>query len=1529
MSKFAELPDGTRLEFPDNTDDSVIDKVVKSHLGISATPEKSDGAKFKDWAIDKAGGAVGALTALPDYVTGAAKMAGSSLIQGGLMLAGNPAAEARPAAQQVMEEFLPSVGPAVNKLLPEGMRTGAGHGYDAMMYPMKVLTDAMALPGKGVHALTGDKNLQSSTDLAVDAALLLAPFAKKVAAPKQAPLTDSKGTPLNFNPKEVATNLETNKLIAAEEARNKAQRPLEPQGDLIGAQYGGRQAMPWDTPENSRARSPLELELVPEGERGLFGDNPRATPQEALKTTHDYPTIDFPLRQEVLEQPEIKQAIDAFRIKDAELTQVVDNAISEAVRNKAKEQRDALREEFGRGMELLGINKASDAYGRGLYEARGNETTGAVQHTYDARGGFKRDQGGYIDPTVFKEAVDKLEKYISPEIIASLRSGPDWKSRERYVLMPVDKFIESSAEGRWNEKSTGVGKWFGKEKMHSTPTMYLTKDTNTNHVQVGHEGRHRAWAMKEAGLEYIPVKVSSDLIRWSEQHDPTLFDYRKDWPSTYTTERGIKQTFPIPQDEAKLPNAGVYNNTPASTRGMGKSQEGALKIFQKSEDKSSWMARMKLGIPDITDQRLNELWQERNKQAESHKTVSKLARGIAPTTGGEIKILKITPEETLAALKASEDSKSASGGYRETFMPGGYMPMEFSNNNGYKAGIRYLKSLIETSARNSENALFAANTGIIAKLNKLETLFSPGSAKEVLKQMFEAKDNPAYEFKFTPQQAKVHEAIRGMFDSMLQDINRYLPENKQLDRLPNYIPSIHDGAFYVQVIPKGSTTSRPILYGAGNKYQLATIKKLLEVEGHKVSDIKTRGKYVNEFGDTNSVKAANYQYYLDILTDADPLVRELGQQLANITDRQAYITDGVNQRFKEYHGYQGNLGNNPLKSDRKNYYEAKKMLINTVESHHAWVAAQEAAAFGKRMIEEGVPINNQTMLRDYINHNVIGNNPKTVIDSVINSISEVVTGMDAKQTRQATARVGNIVTTFKTAMGSPIHALQNVVQPITVILPHIFKERGNFVDVVNSMTIAPMEYMYVAGIKQIGEIGKLFGADSLKILGSKEFNKKMQYALDTGVINPTIVDSSPMFDSKLANRAADFGMQGALSRPTEQAARWTVFSTMYDLHLRKGKSPEQAAQRAKEITETFMVDYGSDARARVFAEGGLVGNSMGRLQTFATNQISQTFLYLKNSAKSPADFSAAVTYLGTLAALGGITGLPFFDLFETAVNSFKSKDTDTYSLRNELRRTVGDVAVGGLWDTIGLGVSPSFASRTIGDNGLPSALGFPTVQILGQAAETAKERLDPRKDWETTPEHEKGRQLQSVTPTVFRRMIEDKYQRKHVDGKDMYVSGKTGSPVHQIRPEEITEKYNLGNIRSSERAKNADINNQKFLEQGQRREQVKKIQADISSRFYDIVYQETTPEKLKKFNEQMEKYVMLGNTDTDFKRLAEQIVSSVALGDAELQQLKNISQRDPSLKNLYQLTKEIEYMKLREAQPGIFNFGVTSSSRGR
>lgn len=106
---------------------------------------------------------------------------------------------------------------------------------------------------------------------------------------------------------------------------------------------------------------------------------------ERLATSHTAPTMDFPLRQEVLQQPEIAAAIDAFRGESERLTAIATNAINPVARKKATQELAALQDEFASGMKQLGIEDAADAHGlnRPLYET-GVGTRMPVEKTMSA-----------------------------------------------------------------------------------------------------------------------------------------------------------------------------------------------------------------------------------------------------------------------------------------------------------------------------------------------------------------------------------------------------------------------------------------------------------------------------------------------------------------------------------------------------------------------------------------------------------------------------------------------------------------------------------------------------------------------------------------------------------------------------------------------------------------------------------------------------------------------------------------------------------------------------------------------------------------------------------------------------------------------------------------------------------------------------------------------------------------------------------------------------------------------------------------
>lgn len=128
------------------------------------------------------------------------------------------------------------------------------------------------------------------------------------------------------------------------------------------------------------------LSLADEGDLASRAQTPDT---KHMATTHDWPTIDFPLRQEVLQQPAVAGNIADAAIEAARLKKIVDNAISPSVRAKAAKDLEALQKKFGDEMWKYGISNAADAHGlrRPLYDG-GNGTRLPIQKTFDPRRGL-------------------------------------------------------------------------------------------------------------------------------------------------------------------------------------------------------------------------------------------------------------------------------------------------------------------------------------------------------------------------------------------------------------------------------------------------------------------------------------------------------------------------------------------------------------------------------------------------------------------------------------------------------------------------------------------------------------------------------------------------------------------------------------------------------------------------------------------------------------------------------------------------------------------------------------------------------------------------------------------------------------------------------------------------------------------------------------------------------------------------------------------------------------------------------------
>jgi GNAT superfamily N-acetyltransferase len=160
---------------------------------------------------------------------------------------------------------------------------------------------------------------------------------------------------------------------------------------------------------------------------------------------------------------------------------------------------------------------------------------------------------------------------------------PEYKSRTKLIEMSIDDFLGLSDEGTTKYKAEGVDELVkGGKKFSSLPFLMIDNDGNVE----GHEGRHRARALKQAGYTTMPVILRSSNIRWSEQYSPDRFDYVENWPSKMKAEKNAANPnfsidFPVSrEDSGKAYDAGVVGK-PAAMRKEGAKTGPTTEAFKR------------------------------------------------------------------------------------------------------------------------------------------------------------------------------------------------------------------------------------------------------------------------------------------------------------------------------------------------------------------------------------------------------------------------------------------------------------------------------------------------------------------------------------------------------------------------------------------------------------------------------------------------------------------------------------------------------------------------------------------------------------------------------------------------------------------------------------------------------------------------------------------------------------------------------------------------------------------------------------
>lgn len=126
-----------------------------------------------------------------------------------------------------------------------------------------------------------------------------------------------------------------------------------------------------------------------------------------------------------------------------------------------------------------------------------------------------------------------------------------YKSRDTLIYISPSNFLKLAEEGESSDKAATVKSVIDSGKKFSDyPFLTFEHDGRGKAIVRGHEGRHRARALKAAGVKSMPVVLVSRsgkgmAIRWDQQSQPGIDRIDGQWPATLTSEDG-KHVIPFP-----------------------------------------------------------------------------------------------------------------------------------------------------------------------------------------------------------------------------------------------------------------------------------------------------------------------------------------------------------------------------------------------------------------------------------------------------------------------------------------------------------------------------------------------------------------------------------------------------------------------------------------------------------------------------------------------------------------------------------------------------------------------------------------------------------------------------------------------------------------------------------------------------------------------------------------------------------------------------------------------------------------------
>lgn len=1053
-------------------------------------------------------------------------------------------------------------------------------------------------------------------------------------------------------------------------------------------------------------------------------------------------SIDFPLRQEVLEQPAIKEAIDNFRREAERLKDM-------------PEQLAKLQEEFAAGMKQLGIDKASDAYGRALYEA-GQGTKLPIEKQIQGVNKVARDAGGWSDftrasmppeplgnrgkggrfvpksqrgvihPDLLTYGVGtllkKLGKLKTLEMFRGTFNGRQIDqlrrvserplSRETYVFMSPDKFLELAktrptslleyAPARHKEISKALKTNSG---LDDIPYLYTENGKVT-----GHEGRHRMDVLKEQGLDLVPVRIIDSIIRWGE--------------------RGITPDI----------NSLISENIPLGQTAKGSSQRGGRKDPLANNPE---FIRFKNALPENFKGRAKKLWnsleEEKRQKAVVETTPGKTSEdAIASITGLHKIVEDVAPihersvEEMLPIITSSPDTKM--GMLARSWRTGAQLT-GFEKKNVL---IRYVGDIVNNAVRSYEvkakNVLKDKEAGVITKIEALP-MKERTQVREAMRAM-EGKEGTIDTSLWTDKQKEAYTAYRKAMDDGFTYMNevRALLGLKPLKYRPNYLPSRWDGDFLIPVYDKDNVMVHAITTGTkmGAKNALKKMRELHPEYNFGEIEYRSITQHSKDL-------EASQRSVMQMLANDDPALESIQRVFEELLAAQTYGTQNFKKHFeaKRKEGMGGFEGGKEWLSPEQNAKEGFQSDMRYLEQLYKWGELQKAGQKINKLLSNPEVLRTQKNAVKFAKNyweGVSGHGTKTakVLDGVLDLFGEYST-LGAGNVRDIGKTLKTLMTLHFLGLGNIAYMGSQAWQPL-------------------QMAPAWMYYLEQKGAKANKAISEVKAdLDSVAPMEMKsQFGKEAsKWAHDNHIADSYILDEITDAGSAKMARSLEDMAQYITPAKIEIFSRYNAFMRYAHFLNDSGVPKMQALEAAAKITDMSMTNYHMHERPMIYRNLGFVGDMASSFTTFKHNQWQQ----LNAFGRNPKQWKALTALIGMQLVSGGLMGLYARDEIDTIIKKINSsglfEDYIPTTRETLLRKDWADLAVfGGVSAVTGMDMSSKFSAADVIPNGLTEAF-LPFANSWAKMADGLSEMVSRRSD-------ESVRQFaHSVAPTSLKWTLED------------------------------------------------------------------------------------------------------------------------------------------------------------------------------